>query len=257
MLCLGLWCLGVLALIAGVWGDTTGWWTDRNFLANLASSITGALFGIPFALVVIGYITARQGDERERREATRQASQLAHELANDARHLIRDTPAGVGALGLALRQAREALERFARGQEAEAQTVRRAYTLWHEVISPRAATQLSFDRMLYTWRALKDDARPRLARVDVAWLDRELVDLLDHILASVPADGADLYWMDELTAGEEVTAQLLRSRRAAQTHLQRIERADQHLRTAERLGRYTEEVFRHLSRQDRARSPST
>ena len=219
LLCLGMWGLGVLALIVGVWGDTTGWWASFDFLANLMSSVTSALFGVPFALVVIGYITASQGHERERREVTRQAAGLANELASDARQLILGTPAQVGALAVALRQAREALEALASGQEADGRTVGRAYALWHKVVSPRPTTQRSFDRILDTWRALKDDARPRLAQAGVAWLDRELVDLLDQTLTSVLADGSTLYWMDELTPGDELEAQPPRSRHAALAHL--------------------------------------
>jgi hypothetical protein len=248
-LCLILWSLGVLATVAGLWGDNTGWWDRHSFLANLASSSTGALFGVPFALVVIGYIAARQGDERVRREVVQQAVALARELESDAGALLRDSPEQVGALGVALRQAREALERSARGEVADTRAVMAAYTLWPEVISPRPNTQRLFDRMRHMWGSLKDDARPRLVRVNAVWLDRELVELLDAILSDVPIDATAWYWMDEMSSAGELTDELLRSRRGAEVHLRRITQAEHHLRTVERLGRYTQEVARHLSEQ--------
>jgi hypothetical protein len=252
-LCVTLWCAGVLATAAGLWGDATGWWDNKSFLANLASSTAGALFGVPFALVVIQYITARQADERERRDVTHQGAQLARELATDARQLVRveTHPQAVATLRAALRDARGAVERLAAGLDADPQPVSRAYALWNETVSSRTTTEVLLDRISVNWRSLKEDTRPRLQRIGVAWLDRELVELLDETLAAGTSAGADLYWMDELRqAVGEMNVARLGQGREAQAHLRRIDQADEHLRWAERVGRYTDEAWRHLTRQE-------
>ena len=56
--------LGVGLVVLGWIGDSRGWWKDRPFLTNLVSSVTTALFGIPFALVILERIAnARAGRE--------------------------------------------------------------------------------------------------------------------------------------------------------------------------------------------------
>ncbi|HZM84796.1 MAG TPA: hypothetical protein VFC19_54435 [Candidatus Limnocylindrales bacterium] len=248
-LCLALWTTGVLAVALGVWGDATGWWDDKGFLANLASSLAGALFGVPFALVVIQHITARQADERERRDVTHKAAQLARELAADARELVRVEayPQAIANLRMALRRAVGALEQLASGQDTDPDAVNQAYVLWHEMVNTRTTTELLLDRIWTNWRSLKEDTRPRLLRIGVPWIDRELEELLDEALAATRSAGADLYWMDELRqeAGELDRQRLGRDARA---HLRRLDLADEHLRLAERVSRYADEIWRHLNR---------
>lgn len=63
--CVVLWVFALLFLAAGLWVDSTGWWSSRPFLSNLASSLTGGLFGIPFALIVLQRISAREAARAE------------------------------------------------------------------------------------------------------------------------------------------------------------------------------------------------
>ena len=246
-LCVTLWLGGVLATAAGLWGDAAGWWDERGFLANLASSAAGGLFGVPFALVVIQYITARQADERERREVRHQASALARDLAADARQLVRVEayPQAVATLRAALHDARAALQR-----DAEADAIGRAYGLWQEMVSSRTTTEVLLDRIGANWRTLKEDTRPRLQRIGAEWLDRELVELLDETLTPGLSAGMDLYWMDEVRHAAIELVPRPRQHRETRAHLRRIDLADEHLRRAERVGRYTDEVWRHLVRQE-------
>jgi hypothetical protein len=51
--CAVLWILGVLSTSVGVLVDLRGWWNALPFTSNLASSLTAALWGIPFAIVVL------------------------------------------------------------------------------------------------------------------------------------------------------------------------------------------------------------
>jgi hypothetical protein len=59
--------LGLLTL--GLLSDQGGWWSTRPFLTNLISGLTSACFGVPFALLVLTSLTARQTRELERRGA--------------------------------------------------------------------------------------------------------------------------------------------------------------------------------------------
>ena len=57
--------LGVGLVVLGWIGDSHHWWTDRPFLTNLVSSVTTALFGIPFALVILGRIAHARASREE------------------------------------------------------------------------------------------------------------------------------------------------------------------------------------------------
>ncbi|WP_329391366.1 hypothetical protein OG625_40350 (plasmid) [Streptomyces sp. NBC_01351] len=72
--------LGTLAITLGVYGDGHGWWDDRSFLTNLASSFASLLFGVPLALVVLSHLSAMQDVVIERRLAQRQTRHVAQEF---------------------------------------------------------------------------------------------------------------------------------------------------------------------------------
>ncbi|THA33741.1 hypothetical protein [Streptomyces sp. A1547] len=74
--------LGALAITLGVYGDGHGWWDDRSFLTNLASSFASLLFGVPLALVVLSHLSAMQDVVVERRVAQRQARRVAEDFRN-------------------------------------------------------------------------------------------------------------------------------------------------------------------------------
>ncbi|MEW2580542.1 hypothetical protein [Streptomyces syringium] len=58
-------------MAVGVLGDGLGWWDGRSYLTNLFSSLTGLLFGVPFALLVLSRFAQAQADVVERREVRR------------------------------------------------------------------------------------------------------------------------------------------------------------------------------------------
>ncbi|MFE5483040.1 hypothetical protein [Streptomyces sp. NPDC056527] len=66
--------LGSLAIGLGVYGDGHGWWDDRSFLTNLASSFASLLFGVPLALVVLTHLSGMQAEVAERRAAHRRTA---------------------------------------------------------------------------------------------------------------------------------------------------------------------------------------
>ncbi|MER5379993.1 hypothetical protein ABT040_06885 [Streptomyces sp. NPDC002688] len=63
--------LGLLILTLGLVGDMRGWWEGMSFLTNLLSSLTGLLFGVPFALLVLSRLTSAQADIAEQRGVRR------------------------------------------------------------------------------------------------------------------------------------------------------------------------------------------
>lgn len=242
VLCLALWSAGGITLIAGVWGDIHGWWDRYGFLSNVASSATSGLLGIPFALVVIQHITVRQGDNRERREVRRLASRLTSELAADARLLCRVSL--LSALRAAIRDARRTLTG---GEEPDVGVLRGAYQLWTEAISPPVNTQVVLGRMAVTWRLMVTDVRPRLTRAGEVWLDAQLVNLFEEVLADVLSPESDLSWMEGMWhGGNDLGPSRMRQRRGAEIHLSRLEQADGYLREVERASRYIDDIRRHF-----------
>lgn len=69
--CLTLPPCGIALSTLGVVGDLRGWWEDFGFAANLLSSLTGLMFAVPFALVVVGRLAEHQDDLAEQRRVTR------------------------------------------------------------------------------------------------------------------------------------------------------------------------------------------
>lgn len=61
--------LGIGFLSLGLVSDQLGWWTNRPFLTNLVSGMTSACFGVPFALLILSSITARETSAVQRRNA--------------------------------------------------------------------------------------------------------------------------------------------------------------------------------------------
>ena len=65
--------LGVALAVLGIWGDRSGFWTDRAFLTNLVSSFTGLCVGIPFALIVLSRLNAQQAEALARAASLKRA----------------------------------------------------------------------------------------------------------------------------------------------------------------------------------------
>ncbi|MGW8485434.1 hypothetical protein [Streptomyces sp. NPDC055886] len=55
-------------------GDERGWWDNRGFLTNLASSFTSLLFGVPVALLVLSRLADAQAEATLRRQVMQRAS---------------------------------------------------------------------------------------------------------------------------------------------------------------------------------------
>lgn len=69
--CLILPPCGLALSFLGIVGDLQGWWEGFGFAANLLSSLTGLMFAVPFALVVLGRLAEHQDDVAEQRRVAR------------------------------------------------------------------------------------------------------------------------------------------------------------------------------------------
>ncbi|MFE5795793.1 hypothetical protein ACFQ8C_24910 [Streptomyces sp. NPDC056503] len=72
--------LGILAIALGIYGDGHGWWDDRSFLTNLASSFASLLFGVPLALVGLSHLGSLQAEAANRMTAERRGREAARDF---------------------------------------------------------------------------------------------------------------------------------------------------------------------------------
>jgi hypothetical protein len=82
--------LGLLLAIFGLLGDIFAWWSDFPFSTNLASSLTGALFGIPLALAFLQRLSAMQNDLSDRDSTRREGRLVATRLHEAVLHVVDD-----------------------------------------------------------------------------------------------------------------------------------------------------------------------
>ncbi|MBB4764324.1 hypothetical protein ACFQFC_08885 [Amorphoplanes digitatis] len=75
-----MWAMGLTLTAAGWTGDDHGFWADKPFMTNLVSSLTGAMFGIPVALVVIQRVASRQANHAESHALAAQVTKSAADL---------------------------------------------------------------------------------------------------------------------------------------------------------------------------------
>ena len=86
------WTASAILLLLGIVGDIEGWWSQRPFLTNLTSSFTGALFGIPVALLFFQHIAYSQNVSRDQKEIIQFARNLASNLLVTATKYFRTWP---------------------------------------------------------------------------------------------------------------------------------------------------------------------
>ncbi|MFJ3094631.1 hypothetical protein [Streptomyces hydrogenans] len=164
--------LGVIAVSLGVYGDGHGWWDDRSFLTNLASSFASLLFGVPLALVVLTHLSAMQAEVAERRTAQRRISDAEKQFV----------AAFQGRLPTA--NVHETAEKFF-SLATHARTVRRAIhnpTARAEPVSAVAADFLQEYRAAFVdpqawgshvgrrWNVLDQEARPLAEAAGLPWI---------------------------------------------------------------------------------------
>jgi hypothetical protein len=84
-----LWGSGSVLIWLGLVGDRRGWWTDRPFLTNLVSGLTGACFGIPVALLILTELSNRQRQRVEGVNAVARYDQAVDDVGQVVRVIER------------------------------------------------------------------------------------------------------------------------------------------------------------------------
>jgi hypothetical protein len=198
-----MWTLGAVCAVLGAMGDAHGWWDERPFLTNLASSFTGILFGVPFALIVVQQLAAHQarmvGRTSIRELARAEAVSLyraVHDLLLPGVDVEEGLTKAMSALGLlhskgwkdpatgkpfsppSPNQIGQTLTVTVSRQELQ-----QAIALWHATFIDDDVAQEAVGMAREHWRHLRDHIAPRLAEFGLPWIDAERVHWFDRHLA--------------------------------------------------------------------------
>jgi hypothetical protein len=205
---------GTVLAVLGAVGDAFGTWSRFPFLTNLASSLTGALFGLPVALVVVQRLLQAQTDANERAAAWRLAMRSVHGMrvgaaalsgvdADNAAELTWLLARCDTAIDEAQQWAEAALAAKARPRRLRASMYQRNYL--HQVLTLHQTVQEALNVCARTGIAadasatalgrirseaafLQDHVRPMVLRLDGRWLARPQAQTLEHVNDSFPAD---------------------------------------------------------------------
>ncbi|MGW0033088.1 hypothetical protein ACWDXD_25135 [Streptomyces sp. NPDC003314] len=201
--------LGGIAIALGVYGDSHGWWDNRSFLTNLASSFASLLFGVPLALIVLTHLGAVQAEAATRKLAIRQARQALQNFLDtfdrgfagvSQRYSVfelRDLRRSNRDLQNALRFASDATT------EDERRITDAAVVLelqkWERLFTEKLSVQFERRKTWYgevsqAWRRLDQEVRPRLEEVGVSWMRPDAHAALRQAVA-------DLEGIDVMTRG--------------------------------------------------------
>ncbi|MFD0742960.1 hypothetical protein ACFQ1L_15060 [Phytohabitans flavus] len=88
--CVAMWGAGGAATVLGAIGDFAGWWESMPFLTNVASTVTGALFSVPLALVVFQGFAANETQKRDQRGVALLAKATVRDILHDITGLAPD-----------------------------------------------------------------------------------------------------------------------------------------------------------------------
>jgi len=217
--------MGTSLLLLGVAGDLFGWWAGLSYLTNVLSSLTGACFGIPVALLLIAAITDRRTAAALRRDCLRQGTLAADRLlasaspfaaANAAQDLVApiveiadriaalrqtlDSPVSndgdaaikheLGIVGRGINEGRR------RMLEALPMSISDSERHWAELSN--------------SWRSINDVVRKDYAASDLPWMDDDTQQTLHALLHDKPNPVLYLLEMRDFHMAE-YAAQCLRS----------------------------------------------
>ena len=206
---------GTVLAVLGAVGDAAEVWSRFPFLTNLASSLTGALFGLPVALVVVQRLLQAQTEANDRAAAWRLAMRSVHSMriaavtlsGADADSAAAELTRLVARCDTAVAEAREwadrALTANARPRRLRASMYQRTYlrqvlTLHHTVqqaLRVYATTGMgeetsasALERIRSEAAFLHDHVRPMVLRLDGRWLAQPHARALERVDDSFPAD---------------------------------------------------------------------
>lgn len=175
------WLFGLVIIGIGVNGDSNGWWSERPFITNLVSSITGALIGIPFALVVLQKLTASETGRAEQRRVKSLTLRFAQDLIDAADGLVVSGKTTVqlrSEAALAAQAAREVPcpDGFSRSIHMDTllSGISGVSRLAAECLTPELEAGRHWSRLKVQWDFMQDHIRIRLLEFGHRWIDTEL-----------------------------------------------------------------------------------
>ncbi|MFF1725501.1 hypothetical protein [Streptomyces sviceus] len=212
---------GVVGVVLGIMGDAWGWWEHRGFVTNLASSLTGLLFGVPFALFVLSRLAGAQADLDEQRgvrrlvdRATQDFDAAVSRIFADTvlraplplRQLVQEWRETIAPLSDLLEEAltqREQAEaqQFGSGDAASQGAMDAAAAGLNTAIGTRplrplaaeeqAAWAATWGALEARWSELDREVRVRAAEVGLAWLSHEhRAAITDGLVSTVRSSGS-------------------------------------------------------------------
>jgi hypothetical protein len=85
--------LGAFSLVAGIRGDALGFWAHWSFGANFFSSLTGALFGVPFAAILLTWFATSQEARTSQSQVAALSTNAWSEFKNSITNHLKILPA--------------------------------------------------------------------------------------------------------------------------------------------------------------------
>jgi len=237
--CAVFFLVGAVFAVSGVIADVLGWWGSLAFLTNLFSGITGAMFGIPFALIILRRLASWQAEELQKRNVERLKTAAARELSTSVSALLQPDrnpsvpteicgalDAADGAVKGAIAGARQILSaHFATGprnsppdiESSEVEELLRLIgeartTLSHslatlcKVLPSGTDVSETIADMSAKWRFLDEYVRPRVYELGGTWLDQPTFAYLQAALYKGAFDLSGLSYLRDVHIRQFETA---------------------------------------------------
>ena len=154
-----MWLTGVVLAVLGWIGDSRGFWLNRPFFTNLASSVTAALFGIPFALVILQQITNARASREEARSAQRLAARVSRQMLNAARDMVQPSAQAMAALTKLAEREKQDL-----GPDKDREA-------WPDLVKGGNAFVEAGERLWERWDCLKHAMYDLVLETDRRWIE--------------------------------------------------------------------------------------
>jgi hypothetical protein len=184
VLCLTLPALGVVLTVIGIGGDVAGWWDDYPYLTNFLSGLTGACFGVPFAIIILRRLTDQMEDRATERSAMKLVQRSGRDLLDAAEPLLTTDQhayvagclqlhAFIGDVGDSLAVAAEAGPKQLREHASRLVATMDRGCRELDALLPSSAVDADayWARLVDCWRFCNDHVKARALATNIEWLD--------------------------------------------------------------------------------------
>lgn len=183
-----MWSFGLALSAAGVAADAYDWWGERQFTVNLISSLAGASFGIPLALIVFQQLSAQEARRHQRYERVVQmALDAVDELVVTIRDVVLDDDTFTQLITRASRLTDDLLPAHV-GTDYSTQIEEILHT-WEEISRFSWDSAAEIHQALATlqaaegqWWAFRQNLGPRLRHQGIDWADSPRASLIEQRL---------------------------------------------------------------------------